>query len=65
MNEGNPILLGSAETDTIDYVVTDAAGLTSTSTRTVLIEAPSAKLPPPLTTTLKIPTRGRVHPRGL
>ena len=33
-------------TDTIDYVVTDQNGLTSTSTRTVLIE-PSAELPPP------------------
>jgi hypothetical protein len=28
-------------TDTIDYVVTDQDGLTSTSTRTVVIEAPS------------------------
>jgi hypothetical protein len=27
--------------DTIDYVVTDSTGLTSTTTRTVLIEAPS------------------------
>lgn len=30
-----------AATDTIDYVVTDQNGLTSTSTRTVIIEAPS------------------------
>jgi hypothetical protein len=28
-------------TDTIDYVATDSAGLTSTTTRTVIIEAPS------------------------
>ena len=32
---------GAAATDTIDYVVTDQNGLTSTSTRTVIIEAPS------------------------
>jgi hypothetical protein len=30
-----------AATDTIDYVATDNDGLTATSTRTVLIEAPS------------------------
>jgi hypothetical protein len=30
-----------AATDTIDYVVTDQNGLTSTSTRTVIVEAPS------------------------
>jgi hypothetical protein len=30
-----------AATDTIDYVATDQSGLTSTSTRTVIIEAPS------------------------
>ena len=30
-----------AATDTIDYVATDQNGLTSTSTRTVIIEAPS------------------------
>jgi hypothetical protein len=29
-------------TDTIDYVATDSAGLTATSTRTVLIEAATA-----------------------
>src|SRR5271157_5530496 len=39
-------------------------GATWTTTRTVIIE-PSAELPPPSTPTLKIPTRGRVHPRGL
>ncbi len=31
----------AAATDTIDYVATDQSGLTSTSTRTVIIEAPS------------------------
>jgi len=31
----------SAATDTIDYVVADQNGLTSTTTRTVIIEAPS------------------------
>jgi hypothetical protein len=31
-----------AATDTIDYVVTDQNGLTSTSTRTVIIEAPAS-----------------------
>jgi len=31
----------TAATDTIDYVVTDNAGLAATSTRTVIIEAPS------------------------
>src|SRR6185437_7071602 len=31
----------AAATDTIDYVATDQSGLTSTSTRTVLIQAPS------------------------
>ena len=31
----------TAATDTIDYVVTDQMGLTSTTTRTVIIEAPS------------------------
>jgi hypothetical protein len=30
-----------AATDTIDYVATDQNGLTATSTRTVIIEAPS------------------------
>jgi hypothetical protein len=33
-------------TDTIDYVVTDQNGLTSTSTRTIIIEAPQAQTPP-------------------
>ena len=31
----------TAATDTIDYVATDQNGLTSTTTRTVIIEAPS------------------------
>ena len=30
----------AAETDTIDYVTTNQSGLTSTSTRTVIIESP-------------------------
>ena len=44
------ILLDTSEpaTDTIDYVATDQNGLTSTSTRTVLIEAASS---PAATTT--------------
>jgi hypothetical protein len=32
----------TAATDTIDYVVTDSTGLTSTSTRSVIVEAPIA-----------------------
>jgi hypothetical protein len=36
-----------AATDTIDYVVTDSQGLTSTSTRTVIIEAASDTATPP------------------
>src|ERR1700722_1103824 len=38
------ILLDTAEvaTDTIDYVATDQSGLTSTSTRTVIVSAPPA-----------------------
>jgi len=35
-------------TDTIDYVATDQSGLTSTSTRTVIIKAPS--IVPPVDT---------------
>ena len=35
----------AAATDTIDYVVADAKGLTSTSTRTVLVQ-PAASSPP-------------------
>ena len=31
-------------TDTIDYVVTDAAGLAATSTRTVIIEAATSSM---------------------
>jgi cold shock CspA family protein len=41
----------SVATDTIDYVATDSAGLTATSTRTVIIEAANAPsivpAPPP------------------
>ncbi len=39
----SPVVIdtSAAATDTIDYVVTDTAGNTSTSTRTVIIEAPS------------------------
>jgi hypothetical protein len=40
-------LSSTTTTDTIDYVVTDGAGLTSTSTRTVFIER--ASLPAPIT----------------
>jgi hypothetical protein len=38
----NPIQIDTTEaaTDTIDYVATDQSGLTATSTRTVIIEAP-------------------------
>jgi hypothetical protein len=41
--EMSPVQIGTSEaaTDTIEYVVTDQNGLTSTSTRTVIIEAPS------------------------
>ncbi|MDR3489299.1 MAG: hypothetical protein P4M05_30925 [Bradyrhizobium sp.] len=37
----SPIVLdtSAAATDTIDYVVTDSTGLTSTSTRTVIVQA--------------------------
>jgi hypothetical protein len=43
----NPIQLNTTEvaTDTIDYVATDQTGLTSTSTRTVLIEASPSIIP--------------------
>ena len=39
----SPVQIDTTEaaTDTIDYVATDQYGLTSTSTRTVIIEAPS------------------------
>jgi len=39
--ETNPIHIDTtqAATDAIDYVVTDTAGLTATSTRTVIIQA--------------------------
>jgi hypothetical protein len=33
-------------TDTIDYVATDTAGNTATSTRTVVVEAPAPAVPP-------------------
>ena len=41
--ETDPVQIdtSAAATDTIDYVATDQIGLTSTSTRTVVIEAPS------------------------
>jgi hypothetical protein len=35
-----PIDTTQAATDTIDYVATDSAGITATSTRTVIIAAP-------------------------
>jgi hypothetical protein len=35
----------SEATDTIDYVTTDSAGLTSTSTRTVIVEAALSIIP--------------------
>jgi hypothetical protein len=40
----NPVQIdtATAATDTIDYVVTDASGLTATSTRTVIVQAPVA-----------------------
>jgi hypothetical protein len=43
----SPVQIDTTEaaTDTIDYVVTDQNGLTSTSTRTVIIEAPSLPAP--------------------
>jgi hypothetical protein len=34
-------------TDTIDYVATDSAGNTATSTRTVIVESPAAAEPAP------------------
>jgi hypothetical protein len=39
----NPIVIDTSQaaTDTIDYVSTESQGLTSTSTGTVIIEAPS------------------------
>ena len=45
-----------AATDTIDYVVTDQNGLTSTSTRTVIVEAAAAAEPPPSTEETLPPT---------
>jgi Domain of unknown function (DUF5011) len=45
--EMNPVQLDTtqAATDTIAYVATDSAGLTSTSTRTVIVEPDSAESP--------------------
>jgi len=37
----------AAATDTIDYVATDTAGNTATSTRTVVIESPATAEPAP------------------
>ena len=45
-----------AAADTIDYVVTDQNGLTSTSTRTVIVEAAAAAEPPPSTEETLPPT---------
>jgi hypothetical protein len=43
----NPVQIDTSATatDTIDYVVTDQSGLTSTSTRTVLVEASPSIVP--------------------
>jgi hypothetical protein len=48
----NPVQLDTtqAATDTIQYVATDSTGLTSTSTRTVIIQAANDN-PPPLDAT--------------
>ena len=45
--EMNPvqIVTSAAATDTIDYIVTDSQGLTSTSTRTVIVYAPATPTP--------------------
>ena len=45
----NPVQIDTTQTatDTIDYVVNDAAGNTSTSTRTVIIQAPVSTPPNP------------------
>jgi hypothetical protein len=37
--------------DTVQYVATDQNGLTATSTRAVIIEAPSSDAPPPAAST--------------
>jgi hypothetical protein len=44
----SPIQLDTSQpaTDTIDYVATDPSGLTATSTRTVIIQAPAATSTP-------------------
>jgi hypothetical protein len=63
----NPVQLDTiqAATDTIDYVATDSQGLTSTSTRTVIIQAandnqasttPTNDNVSPLTATTTAPT---------
>jgi hypothetical protein len=43
----NPVQIDTSTvtTDTIDYVATDQSGLTSTSTRTVIIQAPPSIAP--------------------
>jgi len=48
---GIQIDTSSPATYTIDYVVTDAAGLAATSTRTVIVEAPQAAAPTASSTT--------------
>jgi lysophospholipase L1-like esterase len=46
----------AAATDTIDYVATDQNGLTSTSTRTVVVQAPVASNPPVPNASSTVPT---------
>jgi hypothetical protein len=46
-------------TDTIDYVVTDSQGLTSTSTRTVIVQP--AAVPPPTSSADAIPATTTVQ----
>jgi hypothetical protein len=50
----NPIQIDTSTvaTDTIQYVVTDSVGLTSTSTRTVIIQAANDNTPPLDTSTI-------------
>jgi hypothetical protein len=43
-------------TDTIDYVVTDSNGITATSTRTVIVEAPTSPAPPSSNATTSVAT---------
>ena len=49
----DPVIIdaSAAGRHSIDYVVTDAAGLSSTSTRTVTVSAPANDNQPPLSTT--------------